>query len=264
MASERIDKTFLMTGSSGIAAATIRLAGTRGANVFFVSNDEAQCAELAAELAADNVACDYSVGDLTLAEAAQNAVRECVAKFGRIDALFNVVGISGRRFGDGPIHECTEQGWDATMNGNLRSMFLMCRETIQQMLQQPLDKTGIRGAVLNMGSVLADFPQRDFFSTHAYAASKGAINALTKATASYYAPQKIRINAIAPGLVRTPMSERAQNNPAILELMKIKQPLVENLIMAEDIAHTALFLMSDEARTITGEVVKVDGGWSVS
>jgi NAD(P)-dependent dehydrogenase (short-subunit alcohol dehydrogenase family) len=115
-----------------------------------------------------------------------------------------------------------------------------------------------------MGSVLADFPQRDFFSTHAYAASKGAINALTKAAASYYAPQKIRINAIAPGLVRTPMSERAQHNPAILELMKTKQPLVENLIMAEDIAHTALFLMSDEARTITGEVVKVDGGWSVS
>lgn len=258
------DKVFLITGASGIAAATIRLAGRQGAKVFFVSNDEAQCQALAAELGSDNIACDFCAGDLTKGVVATTVVEQCVERFGRIDALFNVVGISGRRFGDGPIHECTEEGWDTTININLRSMFLMCHEVIGQMLSQTPDEAGMRGAILNMTSVLADFPQRDFFSTHAYAASKGAIISLTKSMASYYAPMKIRVNAIAPGLIRTPMSQRAQSNADILELMKTKQPLIEDLIEAEDIARAAVFLLSNDARSITGDVMRVDAGWSVS
>ena len=82
--------------------------------------------------------------------------------------------------------------------------------------------------------------------------------------AAYYAPHKIRVNAIAPGLIRTPMSQRAQENPTIVEFLKTKQPLAEDLIEAEDVVSAALFLMGDESRHITGQVMTVDGGWSVS
>lgn len=257
-------KTFVITGSTGIAAATIKLAARKGCAVFFVSRDEASCRELAGELQAENKPFGFHVADLIEPETVAETVAACVAQFGRIDALFNVAGISGRRFGDGPIHECSVEGWQATFDNNAKTTFLMCREVLNQMLQQPVGENGLRGSIVNMASVLALSPEAGHFATHAYAASKGAIVSLTKAIAGYYAPHKIRVNAVAPGLVRTPMSARAQNDPAILELMKTKQPLAEDLIAAEDIAEAALFLMSDKSRNITGEILTIDGGWRVS
>ena len=257
-------RVFIITGSTGIAAATIKLAAREGHAVFFVSRDEMSCRELAAELQAENKPCGFYVADLTEPEAVAEAVAACVAQFGRIDALFNVAGISGRRFGDGPIHECSVEGWQATFDNNAKTTFLMCREVLNQMLRQPVGENGQRGSIVNMASVLALAPEAAHFATHAYAASKGAIVGLTKAMAGYYAPHKIRVNAVAPGLVRTPMSARAQNDPTILNLMKTKQPLSEDLIAAEDIAQAALFLLGDGARNITGEILTIDGGWRVS
>jgi NAD(P)-dependent dehydrogenase (short-subunit alcohol dehydrogenase family) len=115
-----------------------------------------------------------------------------------------------------------------------------------------------------MASVLGFSPSPNHFATHAYAASKGAIIGLSKAMAAYYAPLKIRVNVIAPGLVRTPMSARAQQNADIVRLMKTKQPLVEDFIAAEDVARAAMFLLSDDANVITGDVLTVDAGWCVS
>lgn len=263
-----MNKTYVITGSTGIAAATIKLAAREGHAVFFVSRDEASCRELAKELQTENKPCSFHVADLTIPEAVAEAVQKCVAQFGSIDALFNVAGISGRRFGDGPIHECSVEGWQATFDNNSKTTFLMCREVLNQMLRQPPQflnaENGLRGSIVNMASVLARSPEAAHFATHAYAASKGAIISLTKAMAAYYAPHKIRVNAVAPGLVRTPMSARAQNDPAILELMKTKQPLSEDLIAAEDVAQSALFLLGDGARNITGEILTIDGGWQVS
>ncbi len=257
-------KTYVITGSTGIAAATIKLAAREGHAVFFVSRDDASCRELAEELSAENKLFGFYVADLTMPESVAEAIAACVAQFGRIDALFNVAGISGRRFGDGPIHECSVEGWQATFDNNANTTFLMCREVLNQMLRQSVGENGLRGSILNMASVLALSPEAGNFATHAYAASKGAIISLTRAMAAYYAPHKIRVNAVAPGLVRTSMSARAQNDPAILELMKTKQPLAEDLIRAEDVAEAALFLLGDGARNITGEVLAVDGGWQVS
>jgi len=261
MTSRLQDKTLLITGSTGIAAATARLAAAEGAQVFITSRTEANCAALAAALGEPAT---YHAANLTHEAAADTIVAACLQRFGRIDALFNVAGISGRRFGDGPVHECTSDGWDVTLNANLKSMFFMCRAVVGHMLKQDPSRKGERGTVLNMASVLGFSPQRDFFSTHAYATSKGGILSLSKSMAAYYAPHKIRVNAIAPALVRTPMSARAQDNPDILALMKTKQPLHEDLINAEDVASAALFLLSDEARSITGDVLTVDGGWCVS
>src|SRR5690606_32596843 len=126
------------------------------------------------------------------------------------------------------------------------------------------DSDGMRGVLLNMASVLAFSPSARSFATHGYAASKGAIIAMSRSAAAYYAPHGIRINAIAPGLVRTPMSRRAQDDPAIVEYMRVKQPLPGGLLEPGDIASTALFLLSPAARSITGQVISVDGGWTVS
>lgn len=258
------DPVYLITGSTGIGAATAKLAVRQGAQVFVASRTEDNCQTLAEEIAAEGGICEHHTADLTNSSAVVAAVNHCIERYGRIDSLFNVAGISGRKFGDGPLHECTEEGWDITLDTNVKSMFLMCREVIKQMLGQEVSKHGLRGTILNMASVLAFSPEPHFFATHAYAASKGAIISMSRAMAAYYAPYKIRVNVIAPSLIRTPMSQRAQENPAILQYMKTKQPLCEDLIEAEDVARAALFLMGNDARIITGDVLTVDAGWSVS
>jgi NAD(P)-dependent dehydrogenase (short-subunit alcohol dehydrogenase family) len=232
--------------------------------IFVVSRTESHCRALAEEITARGGRAAFCAADLSASTAAEEAVRECVDRYGRIDALFNVAGISGRRFGDGPIHECSEEGWDITLDTNVKSMFLMCRAVIRQMLTQEVGANGLRGAILNMASVLGFSPEPKHFATHAYAASKGAILSLSKSMAAYYAPLKIRVNVIAPSLIRTPMSQRAQENPEIVAFMQTKQPLCEDLIDAEDVARAALFLLSDDARVITGDVLTVDAGWCVS
>ncbi len=185
-------------------------------------------------------------------------MERCTERYGCIDALFNVAGISGRRFGDGPLHECSLEGWQATMDNNARTTFLMSRAVLRRWMRD-----GTSGAILNMASVLAFSPEPHHFATHAYAASKGAILSLTTAMASYYAPHGIRVNAIAPGLVRTPMTARAQTDEAILRFVADKQPLSSGILEVADVAEAALFLLSERSRHITGTVLTVDGGWSV-
>ena len=248
------NKVCLITGSTGIAEATALHAAEEGAKVFVTSRTEDHCRALAEKLGAQGA---YRAADLTQPEQVAEAVRACVDQWGRIDGLFNVAGISGRRFGDGPLHECTEEGWDATLEANAKSVFLVCRAVLQQMLAQK------RGAILNMASVLAFAPERRFFASHAYAASKGAIVSLSKAMASYYAPHGIRVNAIAPALVETPMSQRAGASAEIMAFMRDKQPLGA-MMSAADVAGMAVFLLGDRARAITGTVVTVDAGWCVS
>ena len=253
------NRVCLITGSTGIGAATARLAASEGATVFVVSRDEESCRALAGE-----IGCGYHVADLTRSGEVAEAVESCLARRDRIDALFNVAGVSGRKFGDGPVHECSEEGWEITMETNVKSVFLMCRAVVRRMLEQQACESGLRGSILNMASALAFSPEPKFFATHAYAASKSAIIGLTCAMAAYYAPSKIRVNAVAPGFTRTPMSLRAQQNPDLLEFIKTKQPLLEDLIEADDVGRAAVFLLSDDARAVTGEVMSVDAGWRVS
>jgi NAD(P)-dependent dehydrogenase (short-subunit alcohol dehydrogenase family) len=256
-------KNYLITGSTGIAAETARQAAQIGASVFIVGNDEPSCAALVSEINETGVS-DYTVADLTVEAEVEHAMEKFTKRFGRLDSLFNVVGISGRKYGDGPVHECTLEGWNTTFSFNAQTVFLMSRAALKIMLNQAPDAHGIRGAILNMGSVLSSSPEPKYFSTHAYAASKAAIVGLSQTMAAYYAAQKIRVNVIAPSLVKTPMSQRAQTDEAILDFMKHKHPLGEEMLEAQDVARLALFLMSDEARRITGETFKIDAGWSVS
>ena len=252
-------RVLIITGSTGIGAATARLAAAAGAGVVIATGDELSGFELAMETKAE-----VWVGDLTRPDAAGSVLAQCLSKFGRVDALFNVAGQGGRRFGDGPVHECTDEGWDVTMAQNLGILFHMCRAVIGRMLEQEVDESGVRGAILNMGSVLAAAPEPRHFATHAYAAAKGAVVSITRSMAAYYAPHKIRVNAIAPGLVRTPTSGRNEGTPELVELIRKKQPLAEGLIDADEVARAAIFLLGEESRRITGEVLTVDAGWSIT
>jgi NAD(P)-dependent dehydrogenase (short-subunit alcohol dehydrogenase family) len=254
-----LSRVCLIAGSTGIAAATAELLAADGWSLFVCSRTEANCRALA-----ERVGGGFLAADLSQDGAAERSVASCVERYGRLDAAFNVAGISGRRFGDGPVHEATPEGWDVTLDANARSTFLSCRAQIAQMLSQQPGPDGLRGVVLNMASVLAFSPSPELFGTHAYAASKGAIVAMTRAMAASYAPSKVRVNAIAPGLTRTPMSQRAQADERIRRFAAEKQPLVGGMLDAEDVAGAAAFLLGPAARAVTGVVLVVDGGWSVS
>jgi len=143
---------------------------------------------------------------------------------------------------------------------NLTALMLSNQAAVRAFLEL---KKG--GTILNMGSVLGFSPSPRYFSTHGYAAAKSAIIGFSKSIAAYYAKNDIRVNVIAPALVETPMAQRAANNPEILSFIKTKQPLDGGRIGSpEDCDGLALYFMSDQSKFTTGQVVAVDGGWSVS
>lgn len=257
-------RTTLVTGSTGMAASAARAISAEGGRVFVVARDAQHVEALAAEIASTGGTLAFEVADLVREGEVERAMASAVEVLGRIDAVYNVAGISGRRFGDGPVHEATLEGWETVITGNLTSLFLVCRAVARTMLGQDPDARGERGAILNMSSVLARHPSAEHFGTHAYAASKGAIESLTRSMAGAYAPHGIRVNAIAPALVATPMSRRAQEDPDVGRFLESKQPLARGPIDADDVTLTALHLLGPDARMITGQVIDVDGGWAVS
>ena len=253
----------VVTGSTGIAAASARRLVAEGASVFVVSVTEAHVQSLADELTDSGGTAGWVAADLTVESEADGAIAATVARFGRIDGLFAVAGASGRRHGDGPIHELTAEGWDRTLEINLRSQALTCRAVVRQMLAQEPNASGTRGSILLMGSVTATDPVPAFFATHAYAAAKGATTALMTTMAATYAADGIRVNAVAPSLTDTPMATRASGDARIRAFAKRKQPLAGEMMDPDDVAHAAVYLLSDESRVVTGQLLKIDGGWSV-
>ncbi|MDZ4698100.1 MAG: SDR family NAD(P)-dependent oxidoreductase [Rhodothermales bacterium] len=252
------DKITFVTGvASGIGQAAARVFAEAGATVVGVDLDIQQGQATIDAIRAGGADAAFFPADVTQASHVDDAVRQAVARFGRIDAAFNVVGASGRRHGDGPVHACTEAGWDWTMDVNLKSMYLCCKYLVAQMLAQG------RGSIVNLASVLGMVGGDEDFGTHAYAASKGAVISLTRSIASYYAPNGIRANVLCPGLIATAMSRRAQENDHIKTRLKTLQPLTGDFGSAEDVARAALYLASDQAAFVTGAVLTVDGGWTV-
>jgi NAD(P)-dependent dehydrogenase (short-subunit alcohol dehydrogenase family) len=257
-------RTCLITGSTGIAAAAAMLFAAEGARIFVTSKTEAHCAKLVDRLRATGAEAAYAAADLSDEAQANAAVDDCRATFGRIDGLLAVAGGSGRSFGDGPVHTLTGEAWDATLALNARSQALVLAAVLRVMLQQARDTTGSRGAAVLVSSVLATDPVPDLFATHAYAASKGAVNALIRTAAAYYAPRGIRVNGLAPALTSTPMAARAEVDPATVDFARRKQPLAAGFLDPMDVARAALFLLSGDAARITGQLLAVDGGWSVT
>ena len=264
MSGRLVQRVCLVTGATGIAAAGARRFAAEGAAVFVVSLDPGACEALADEVVAAGGRCAWAAADLRDEDATAGAVGACRTAFGRVDGLFAVAGGSGRRDGDGPLHEIPLAGWEATFARNGHPAFLALREAVRVMLAQPPRPGGARGAAVLVGSVLADHPSPRRFATHAYAAVKGAEASLTRTTAAYYAPHGIRVNLVAPGLVATPMAARAAADPETVAYATRKQPLADGLLDPKAIADAATFLLSDESAMVTGQTLAVDGGWSVT
>lgn len=249
-------KVALVTGAgSGIGRAVALRFAAEGARVAALDLSEPALAETAAGIRAGGGEALALICDVTHAAQVRDAVAQAAAHFGRIDVLFSGVGASGRRHGDGPVHECSDEGWAWTLSVNLTSMFLVCKHAMPHLL-------ATRGAVVTLASVLGLVGGDEDFATHAYAASKAGVIGMSRAMAAYYAPRGVRVNVVAPGLVATPMSRRAQESAHIQARLAQLQPLTGAMGAPEDVAAAAAYLASDDARFVTGVVLPVDGGWT--
>ena len=196
-------------------------------------------------------------------EAAFAALDAFVGPAGRLDAVFSAAGISGRRYGDGPVDAATLEGWETVLAANATTQFLVARAAIRRMLAQAPDADGIRGALLLMSSTLATSPAPAHFATHAYAASKGAIDALTRSLAAHYAPSGIRVNAVAPGAGRDADEPARPGGPAILAYLAPASRSPAGRSPPSGHGHRAPPPVPGRGM-VTGQVVAVDGGWTVS
>ncbi len=251
------------TGGIGLAAAKRFL--EEGAHVVVTGQSQESSRAAQEELASLGPVWPFS---LELADGANEIER--LFEFaldvlgGRLDVLLHTAGISGRKFGDGALHECSNGAWENVIRINAFGAFLTNRRAVQCMLRQPLDSRGLRGTVVNVGSVLDRSPSPKHFGTLAYAASKGAVRALTLAAAARYAPDRIRFNLVAPGLIDTPMAARAVSDARIRPYLSAKQPIAGGPGNAMDVAEAVLYLCEPSSRFVTGAELIVDGGWCIS
>jgi NAD(P)-dependent dehydrogenase (short-subunit alcohol dehydrogenase family) len=247
----------IMGGTTGLGLSAAQALVAQGARVAVSSRSEVHVQECLQLLGGS--ACGLA-GDASHSETAEQMVALAVERFGRLDALYHVAGGSGRSKGDGALHEMTDEGLRYTLELNLQSVIFSNRAAVRQFLRQ-----GGGGCILNMGSVLGWSPSPEYFASHAYAAAKAGLIGFSRSVASHYAPENIRVNVIAPALVETPMSQRAVGNEAIMQFIAAKQPLDGGRVgLPQDCDGAALFLLSRAAGFITGQVLAVDGGWTVS
>jgi len=244
-------------GTTGLGLSAARAFVREGARVVVVGRNSENGARAAEEFGGNGRAVS---GDAADPATAPRAIAAALEGFSGFHGLYHVAGGSGRRMGDGPLHEVTDSGIEATLSLNLNSLILSNRAAVRQFLKQ---ESG--GSILNMGSVLGNSPSREFFATHVYAAAKSAAEGFTKSCAGYYAQNDIRFNLLAPGLVDTPMAKRAVGDDRIQQFAATKQPLDGGRIgRPEDLDAAAVFFLSDGAKFCTGQTLFVDGGWQVS
>lgn len=249
-------KNIVVTGAGGISSALVQECVRHGARVHVIAVDEKQVQELGSL----GSGVTFSVADLRSDSDTLSAFDEAEALLSHIDGLVAVAGGSGRNFGDGPIDTLSTEALLKTTELNLVTAGNSLREAIVRHLRHK--GHGARLNAVLIGSVLAHFPAGALFGTHAYAATKAALEGLARSTAGYYANHGVSVNVIAPGLARTPMAARAQADAKISEYARRRQPLSsDGFIDPAEIASACLWLLGSQS--VTGQIIAVDGGWSV-
>jgi len=247
-----VGKVGIVTGAGmGIGAAIARALAAEGAAVAAFDRDKAAVERVAAEIKAASGRAISVAGSVTDTADAQRAVEQAVAAFGGLDVLVNNAGVV--IYGEVPGY--AERDWDTVVDTNLKGQFLMAKYAIPHLRARG------GGAIVNMASVQALASQREVAS---YAASKGGVVSLTKSLALDHAPDRIRVNCVLPGSVRTPMlrraAELAPGNPEeTIETWGRIHPR-GTVIEPEEIAAVVLFLLSPDSSAMTGAAVVADAG----
>jgi NAD(P)-dependent dehydrogenase (short-subunit alcohol dehydrogenase family) len=251
----RVDgKVAIVTGAaSGIGrAAALALAG-EGARVALADVDDAGGSEASEEIRRGGGLALFQRTDVGSTADVRELVQATVGRFGRLDILVNNAGLAI----GGSVTDISEEDWNRVLNVNLTSMWRGMRFAIPEMLEAG------GGAIVNTSSVQGSV---GFVGWAGYAASKGGIDALTRQAAVEYAPRNIRVNAVIPGTIMTPMNERivreSPNGEEIQAGWLALHPL-NRLGRPGEVANAIVWLASDEASFVTGECLRVDGGMIV-
>lgn len=241
-------KVALITGSArGIGEAIATLFAKEGANVVLSDINEALLKETEARLRPLGVEVLPVKADVTSSTQVEEVVKKTVDKFGRIDILVNNAGITK----DGLLIRMSDADWDAVLAVNLKGAFLCTRAAAKVMIRQR------SGKIINIASIIGIMGNAGQGN---YAASKGGLIAFTKSIAKELGSRNINVNAIAPGFIKTEMTQRLSEDSKKAMLERI--PL-NRFGEVEDVACAALFLASDESNYLTGCTIQVDGGIAV-
>lgn len=237
-------------GNAGIGEAVARRFADEGAAVVVTGRRQQELERVVSVIRHGKGKALAVAGSVTDGAHAQEVARKAVESFGRIDVLVNNAGIGdfGKR-----LHEMDDATWANVLDVNLTGVFRMTRAVVPQMLKQG------RGAIVNISSVasLVGIP-----ALAAYAASKGGLDALTRALAIDYANDGIRCNVVNPGLIDTPMAASLMANPEMLGSI-LSQYAIRRAGTPEEVASMVLYLASDEAAWVTGGTFAIDGGMTV-
>jgi NAD(P)-dependent dehydrogenase (short-subunit alcohol dehydrogenase family) len=242
-------KVAVVTGSSyGIGRSTAIAFAKRGAKVVLSDwVDDNDTREVIGQAGGEAV---YFKCDVSNEEEVRSLMAQAVSHYGRLDFAFNNAGVEGS---PAPVADCSNENWDRTIGINLRGVWLCMKHQIPAML-----KTG-GGVIVNNASIAGLV---GFAGVPAYVASKHGVVGLTKNAALDYAKQNIRVNAVCPGVIQTPMIERfTGGDPKVIQQLVAGEPM-DRLGQPEEIAETVVFLCSDAASFITGQAIAVDGGWT--
>jgi len=238
-------------GSAGIGEAIAKAFAREGASVVITGRRQDELYRVVSDILKEQGKVFAVVGSVTDESHVQETVRQAVQQFGRLDILVNNAGVGdfGRR-----LHEIDDATWAHVLDVNLSGVFRMTRAVLPQMLKQG------KGAIVNISSVasLIGLP-----TLPVYAASKGALDAMTRALAVDYAKEGIRCNVVNPGLIDTPMAAPLMSNPEQLDPILSHYP-IRRAGKPEEVASMVLYLASDEAAWVTGGTFSIDGGMTIS